>query len=179
MDEPRDGETGRKVGQLVPLHLRYQIPPPHDILTPLIKETLKKVNKDFKLDHLQMLSNFTGVNIRVLSDWINKDGELGMLMGHLPYNGVGDDLVVLEPFGADETDIKSYAQSYGIEALKTMVAIMQDTQASTRDRLNASCMILDRAYGKTIATTELANNANISISFDGVEAPASGIKKIN
>ena len=45
-------------------------------------------------------------------------------------------------------DIIALAKKYTVEAIKTLIAVMQDENAPAASRVTASNAILDRAYGK-------------------------------
>lgn len=52
-------------------------------------------------------------------------------------------------------DIKELAQVYGAEAVAGLAAIMRDAEAPHAARVSAMKEILDRAYGKSLQTTDI------------------------
>jgi hypothetical protein len=65
------------------------------------------------------------------------------------------------------TEIKAIALPYAPEAVKTLVAIMQNAGAENAARIAASKEILDRAYGKAPQGLEIGGGGNpIKIVFE-------------
>ena len=72
------------------------------------------------------------------------------------------------------SSIKEVAQRYSIDAIETILSIMQDAQAPVSARLQAASLLLDRAYGKPAPTIEPTTDAGeppaLNIVFN-VDAP--------
>jgi len=62
------------------------------------------------------------------------------------------------PSGAGRmpVEFKDLAKGYSRDALKVVIDIMQDNKASQKDRLRASDMIMDRAWGKAMQGMEVS-----------------------
>lgn len=54
--------------------------------------------------------------------------------------------------------VTAFARRYTQEAVETIVGVMQDPEASHRDRLTAAQVILDRAWGKPLASVDVKVN---------------------
>ncbi len=55
----------------------------------------------------------------------------------------------------DEYGLKELARAKTIEAIETIIEIMQDAEAPHAARLNAACALLDRGHGKPVQMTEI------------------------
>jgi len=59
--------------------------------------------------------------------------------------------------------LSELANRYTMDAIHTMVAIMNDMEAKDGDRLTAARMILDRAVGTPVQAVEVNSNLTISL----------------
>ena len=62
------------------------------------------------------------------------------------------------------SDIRELARSHSLEAIETLVSVMQDGKASPGARLTAANSLLDRAWGKPQQSIE----ATVTTTFDGM-----------